>query len=93
MKLRVTYTAQLRTALERTEDFVELPEASSLSELLVHLAEQNQAARLHLLTAAGQVNPCLLLVVNEAAIAASDATSIVLKDGDAVLLLPPIAGG
>lgn len=93
MKLRVKYTAQLRTALERTQDVVELPEASSLSDLLVHLAEQNQTARLHLLNAAGQVNPCLLLVVNESAVAASDASARKLKDGDVVLLLPPIAGG
>jgi molybdopterin converting factor small subunit len=93
MKLRVKYTAQLRTALQRTEDVVELPEASSLSALLSHLAGQNQTGRPHLLTTSGAVNPCLLLVVNESAVAASDASAVALKDGDVVLLLPPIAGG
>lgn len=93
MKLKVKYTAQLRTALKRTEEEVELPAASSLSSLLQHLAEQNSAGRPYLLSAAGQVNACLLMVVNESAVAAGDATTRQLNDGDVVLLLPPISGG
>ena len=93
MKLHVKYTAQLRTVLERTEETVELPQAGSLADLLLRLAEQNHSAQPHLLSTSGKVNPCLLLVVNNAAVAAADAPSLQLKDGDVVLLPPPIAGG
>ena len=93
MKLHVKYTAQLRAALQRAEEVVELPAASRLSELLTHLAERHQAGRPHLLSGSGQVNACLLMVVNENAVSAGDAVSLQLNEGDVVLLLPPIAGG
>jgi len=93
MKLQVKYTAQLRTALERSEETAELPEGSSLADLLQHLAEQNPAGRPHLLSGAGRVNASLLVVLNDAAVSAADAVSRQLSDGDVVLLLPPIAGG
>ena len=93
MKLHVKYTAQLRAALQRPEDVVELANTSCLSDLLTHLAELHPAGRPHLLSGAGQINACLLVVVNKSAVAAGDAASVQLHEGDVVLLLPPIAGG
>jgi molybdopterin converting factor small subunit len=94
MKLRVQYTGQLRTAVGRSEDELELPEATTVPLLLRDLAVRlgGQAAA-HLSTSAGQI-PCgLLVVVNGAAIAASHASETRLSPGDTVTLLPPIAGG
>lgn len=94
MKLSVQYTAQLRTTVGRTEEIVDLPDGSSLAELLFHLAASwERAAQTHLVTNTGQVRPSLLLVVNGVAIRAGDAKDIVLQSGDAVILMPPIAGG
>ena len=93
MKVHVKYTAQLRAALQRAEDTVELPTGTSLLTLLTHLAERDQAGRAHLLSSSGQANANLLIVVNESAIQAGNASSVELKAGDTVLLLPPIAGG
>jgi molybdopterin converting factor small subunit len=93
MRLQVKYTAQLRAALQRAEEVVELPDASYLSELLTHLAERHQAGRPHLLSGSGQISASLLIVVNESAVPASNAGSVQLKENDVVLLLPPIAGG
>lgn len=93
MKLLVKYSAQLRTALKRAEEVIELPSASRLSELLLHLAERHQAGRPHLVNAKGNVQASLLVVVNESAVAANDAAAWQLNEGDVVLLLPPIAGG
>jgi molybdopterin converting factor small subunit len=93
MKLRVKYSAQLRTALQRAEDSLELPDGSALDVLLTHLAQADEAARPHLVGSAGQLHASLLIVVNDDAIPARDAGSCRLKDGDTVLLLPPIAGG
>lgn len=93
MKLHVKYTAQLRTVMQRAEETVELPAASCLADLAKALAEQNPAARTHLLSGRGELNACLLIVVNEMAVAAADAATVELRDGDVILLLPPIAGG
>jgi molybdopterin converting factor small subunit len=93
MKLHLKYTAQLRTVLQRAEDHLDLPEPKSLGELLEHVAQQNPDARPHLFNAAGEVNSSLLMVVNDVAVPATDVSSVALRDGDAVLLLPPIAGG
>ena len=93
MKLRVKYSAQLRAAIGATEEDVELPAESSLSELLVQLAARHCAAKTHLVTAAGQAGPSLLMVVNDVAVAGRDAARTLLHEGDVVMLLPPIAGG
>ena len=93
MKVRVQYTAQLRTALGRPEDEVELSDGTSLAELLAHLAERLDGASTHLIGPDGRIHRSLLVIVNDAALASDDASRAVLRCGDVVTLLPPIAGG
>ena len=94
MKLRVQYTAQLRTAAGRAEDEIELPEGSSLAALLDHLAVRlGDSAAAHLIAPGGNLPRSLLVVVNDAAASAHEAAARILRAGDVVLLLPPVAGG
>lgn len=93
MKLRVQYMAQLRAAVGRTEEEVELPDGNSLADLLHQLANTHNAARSHFVTEAGQARPSLLIVVNDAAVSAREAATTLLHSDDVVTLLPPIAGG
>ncbi len=93
MKLRVQYMAQLRTVIGRAEEFIELPDGSRLSDVLVQLSARHGDARSHLLTETGQPRPSLLIVVNEAAVPARNAATTELHSNDVVTLLPPIAGG
>jgi molybdopterin synthase sulfur carrier subunit len=93
MKLSVQYMAQLRPLRGCQEEFVELPPGSNVNQLLVYLAEQQPDVASHLLTAAGEVRPSLLVAVNGAAVAPQDAPRVALAHGDVVTLLPPIAGG
>ena len=94
MKLRVQYTAQLRTAVGRPDDELDLPDGSSLAALLDHLiATLDDAAAAHLLAPGGHIRPSLLIVVNDAAAPLHAAAITELRHGDVVLLLPPIAGG
>ena len=94
MKIRVQYTGQLRTAIGRGEDLVELPHASSLACLLGHLADQHGAeARTHFVTESGEARQSLLLVVNDQAKSPGEAATTVLEADSVVVLLPPIAGG
>jgi MoaD family protein len=93
MKVRVQYLAQLRSAVGCSEEQIDLPDNSTLSQLLVRLAEQHREAGTHVLNEQKQVRASLLLVVNDAAVSARDAETTQLSDGDSILLLPPIAGG
>jgi sulfur-carrier protein len=93
MKLRVQYTAQLRTAAGRPEDEVELPEGSTLAELLAHLASKLNGAAPHLIAEGGRTPRSLLIVVNDVAVPAHAAATTLLAPGDVITLLPPIAGG
>jgi molybdopterin converting factor small subunit len=93
MKVRVQYTAQLRTAIGRAADEVELPAGSSVAALLAHLQEKLDGAGSHLLTGRGDTQHGLLVVVNNVAVCSSRVAITELCAGDAILLLPPIAGG
>ena len=93
MRLRVQYTAQLRTVVGHAEEVVELPEEGSLAELLAHLATRHPDAGPHMVTTTGQIRPSLLVALNGTAVPRDVASSTTLHEGDVVALLPPIAGG
>jgi len=94
MRLRVQYTAQLRTVVGRAEEEVELPEGSSLAELLVRLAsELRREAAPYLLTSTGELQPSLLVALNKGAVSSREAHGTAVSAGDVVTLMPPIAGG
>lgn len=94
MRLRVQYTAQIRTAAKRSEDEVDLPEGSSLAMLLGHLAERlGPEAAAHLVTSGGEAHRSLLIIVNDSLVASGAIATTVLRNGDVVTFLPPIAGG
>ena len=66
----------------------------TLAALLGHLGKRLDGdAATHLVTASGQMQCGLLIVVNDAAIASHQASTLILRTGDVVTLLPPIAGG
>jgi sulfur-carrier protein len=94
MTVKVHYTGQLRTALGRSEDDFEVAQPLSLPGLLEAVAVRvgDEAAR-HVVTPRGDVPPGLIVVVNGGAIAAARFGEVVLKPGDVITLLPPIAGG
>ena len=94
MRIRVQYTGQLRTAVGRSEDAIELPPASTLSCLLSHLAEYHGGdAQTHFVSPTGEARQSLLLVVNDQAKSPGEAATTVLEADSVVVLLPPIAGG
>lgn len=94
MKVRVEYTGQLRKAIGRPNDCVELSDDATASELLKHLATTcAEHIRPHLVNSAGQFQPSLLVAINDTAYMSRQLDSAVLCDGDSVVLLPPIGGG
>lgn len=94
MNVCVEFTGQLRTAIGQANDRVDLPEGATVAMLLRRLGERyGDEARPHLLNASRQVQPSLLVAINGTAFPSQQAVAIVLREGDDVVLLPPIAGG
>ena len=94
MKIRVVFQAQLRTVARLTEETCECAAEATLLDLLTDLVTRHGAdLQPHLFATNGCVRPSLLLIVNAAAVSASQAASAPLQDGDCVMLMPPIGGG
>ena len=94
MRLKVQFTAQLRTVVGRAEEVVELPEGSNLEGLLVHVAtELCRETAGYLLAPGGGLQSSLIVSVNNRAVSTHEASAVLIHSGDVVMLLPPIAGG
>ena len=88
----VNVTAPNKTA-KRPYSFTSAPGAN-VATFLNHLASRlGREAFPHLLTPTGHPQSSLLVIVNDSAIPAPLMASTILRSGDIVILLPPIAGG
>ena len=92
MRIKVTYFGQIKAAVGRGTEEVEVEEATTARELVRVLARRHGGdARRMLLDDADEVQRGLLVVVNDEQALPHDTSS--LADGDRVTLMPPISGG
>jgi molybdopterin converting factor small subunit len=92
MKVRVYYMAHLKQAAGRAIEEVEFGVPCTAGELVRRLAERHgDPLRRLLLDARGDLQPTILLFVNDTQVTGGGA--VALRDGDEVSLLAPIAGG
>jgi molybdopterin converting factor small subunit len=89
MRLSVRYMAQLKQAAGVGLEPVEVDEGSTVATLLAHLAARHGALGRLLLSERGDPQPTLLVFLGEEQ--ADPAT--LLRDGQVVTPLSPIAGG
>lgn len=91
MTLRITirYSAQARQAVGQDAEVVDLDRPSTVADLLTHLAERHPNASRLLLAGDGRPQSALLVFVADEQVGVAR----MLKDGEVVSILPPIAGG
>src|SRR6266404_4355408 len=82
MRIRVLYFGMLKEMVGRTGDQFDLPEGSTLGDLLDHCGQAASPIADHRDVLAYAVN---LVYARE--------ESLALKDGDEVGMLPPVSGG
>lgn len=92
MKIDIEFEAQLREVAGQQRTTVELLDGQRLSHAIQSATEESDALRNRLLTPNGDMQPSVLVFINDqpVSVPAEDCT---LNDGDTVLLLPPISGG
>ena len=81
MRCQVLLFAQLAETIGTDRLTIELPEGATVAEALAVLSEDHEAI-------AATAN-AIAVAVNEQ----YSATTVVLKDGDTIALIPPVSGG
>ena len=94
--IRVTtrYYAFLRERVGREEETLELPEGASVGDFLEKLAERHGEKLLgYVFDENKQLRSGFAVALNGENIRPEEIRDTRLKDGDVVVILPPIAGG
>jgi molybdopterin synthase sulfur carrier subunit len=92
MKVRIKAFAQFRDAIGGDKN-MEIPDGSKLGALLEALKDGSEKARAILFEIDGSLKPYVILMINGKRVDRKAMTDILLRDGDEVALLPPVAGG
>ena len=89
---RIHYTTQLKMALGIDSEEFDLPEGSTLRDLLRHLRRHHpEALEEYVLNARDQLQPSVLLCVGDRHVGSD--LSVPLQDGEEVTILSVISGG
>jgi molybdopterin converting factor small subunit len=92
LNLTVYYFGQLGQAVGLEQEPVNCPESISLPQLLQQLVDRHgESVRRFVFDSQGQPSRSLLITINDTMV--DNPSGSVLHAGDAVALLPPIAGG
>lgn len=94
MQILFQFEAQLRQIAGTGERSLEITDGTSLADALdLAVPNEEQALRERILNTDGELQPSVMLFVNDAPVTSAAASELSLTDGDRVLLLPPISGG
>ena len=92
MKVHVRYLAQFRHAAGEATEIVELESPCSVSQCLTQLARRHgESLQVLLLQEGGTPHPAILLFLGDQQI--TDPALCLLREGDCLTLLSPMAGG
>ena len=92
MKVKVNYTTQLKHALGRTNEEVELTEPATAEQLIAQLSQTHGAPFDKLmLDKQHQLNSAILVCLGDESLGRN--LSKVLKEGDEITFLSPVSGG
>ena len=91
MKLTVSYSGMARAVARTATETFDLPNATTLPDLLAQIAKRHGERMTHLVTPAEDGLPPVLIFVGDEQV--TWPTPPTLKDGDQIMLVSPIAGG
>lgn len=89
MQVTIGFTTQLKAALGKSQQSVNLPDGATVQDAIRELAHMHNDEFSQLVLADGELMPSILLSLNDQQV---DATAT-LSDGDSLTLLSAISGG
>ena len=92
-RVRTRYFAMLREDTGVREEELELPEGSTLTDFIEFLVEKYEGLRRVLFDEKGEFREGFMVAHNAETVPRIKLGSRKLKDGDEIVILPPIGGG
>jgi len=92
MNVRIKAFAQFRDAIGG-DKIMEMPDGSNLDKLLDALKDGSEKAKAMLFENDGSLKAYVILMINGKRVDRKAMTDTLLRDGDEIALLPPVAGG
>ena len=93
MKVKIEYSAQMKKSIGHAVEEMDLPESTTVQDLVVKIAtREGEPLSSFLLDATGQLGGSILLFLNDEQVLWAG-PGAALKDGDVLTIATPIAGG
>ena len=89
MHINVQFTTQVKAALGRSEQSVQLEDGATVMDAIRQLAQEHGEAFAKFVFVQDQLLPSILTTVNDQQVSTDEA----LRDGDQLILLSAISGG
>jgi molybdopterin synthase sulfur carrier subunit len=94
MRIQVKYYGVAREVVGKLDETVELESGSTVMDLIFHLIDiHGESFERYIFDGNGKIMDYFRFVVNDYDIMVRNKHVTILKDGDRVLVLPPIGGG
>ncbi len=92
-KIKTRYLAFIREETKKVEEEIDLPLNSTIYEFLDELFKRYGGLRKYLLNSAGELRDGINVALNGDVIPRAKYGETILKDGDELVIIPPISGG
>ncbi|MCF8885607.1 MAG: sulfur carrier protein ThiS [Aigarchaeota archaeon] len=92
-KVRTKYLAAMREFTEKPGEEIELPENATITTYIEEILKRYPEAKKYLLSNDGKLRDGINVAVNGDVVPRSRYEQTLLRDGDEVVIIPPIAGG
>lgn len=94
MRVIVKYFAAVREIVQKREETIDVPDATTVSNLLSHLAEKyGMKLREYVFQPDGRPRATLQFLINGKNITSLQGQSTTLRQGDEFAFIPPVGGG
>lgn len=93
VKVKTRYLAMLRDLVGLREEVVDVPEHSTLLDFLKKLAERHELLKKTLFDERGELREGFTVAHNASTVPRRELEVRMLREGDEVVVLPPISGG
>lgn len=93
MRVKTRYFAMLREATGMREEELDVPEDLTLIDFIKHIAERHEKLKKILFNENGELRKGFAVAHNTVTVPRDEILLRRVKDGDEVVVLPPIGGG
>lgn len=92
-RVKTRYLAFIREETKKIEEEIDLPKNSTIYEFLDELFKRYGGLKKYLLNSVGELRDGINVALNGDVIPRAKYRETILKDGDELVIIPPISGG